>query len=80
MVSKAQGRVFLLVEPATLKGGKVLYYPPKTSRCKLASRNWNIQFWNRNIQNLKCSRYRQNRTLRFVKTDCLVFHSSHLAF
>jgi hypothetical protein len=30
-------------------GGELLYYPLKTSHWKLASRNWNIRFWNRNI-------------------------------
>jgi hypothetical protein len=61
--------------------------PLKTSRWKLASKN-------RNIQNLKYSRYRENQTLLFEKPDCLifhglvrcvvyediVFHSSHLSF
>jgi hypothetical protein len=67
--------------------GKLLYYPLKTSRWKLASRNWNIQF-------LKYSRYRPNRTLRFGNRnirffqglvrgevyEAIVFHSSHLGF
>jgi hypothetical protein len=75
-------------------GGKLLYYPSKINHWKLASRNRNIQFWNRNICNSKYSHYRQNRTLRFVKPGCLVFsgsvrsivyeaivfYSSHLAF
>jgi hypothetical protein len=30
--------------PQMREGGKLLYYPPKTSRWKLASRNWNIRF------------------------------------
>jgi hypothetical protein len=93
---KAQGRVFSLVKPATLKGGKgkLLYYPPKTTRSKLDSRNQNIRFWNRNIRFLKYSRYRPNRTLRFENQnirffqglvrggvyEAIVFHSSHLGF
>jgi hypothetical protein len=35
-------------ETSTLQrreGGKLLYYPPKTSHWKLACRNQNIQFW-----------------------------------
>jgi hypothetical protein len=35
-------------ETSTLQrreGEKLLYYPPKTSHWKLASRNQNIQFW-----------------------------------
>jgi hypothetical protein len=88
----------LLVAPAASKGGrgKLLYLPPppKTNRWKLASKKWNIRFWNRNIRNLKTTRYRQNRTLRFGKSNChvfpgsvrgevyvaIVFHSSHLCF
>jgi hypothetical protein len=58
------------------EGGKLLYYPSKTSHRKLASTNRNIQFSNRNIRHLKYSRYRQNRRLRFVKPDCLVFPGS----
>jgi hypothetical protein len=68
-------------------GGKFLYYPPKTSRWKLASRNRNNHF-------LKYSRYRPNRTLwlgnqniRFFQGlvrggvyEAIMFHSSHLGF
>jgi hypothetical protein len=70
--------------PQRKKWGKLLYYPPKTSHWKLASRNWNIRF-------LKYSRYRPNRTLQFghrniqffqglVRGESIVFHSSHLGF
>jgi hypothetical protein len=76
------------------EGEKLLYLPPKTSHWKLASKNWNIRFWNRIIQNLKYSRYRENRTLRFENQNILfsqglvrggvykaiVFHSSYLSF
>jgi hypothetical protein len=41
------------------EGGESFYTcPPKTSRWKLASKNWNIQ-------NLKSSRWSQNRTIQF---------------
>jgi hypothetical protein len=62
-VSKAQRRVFSSVETAPSKGwrGELLYYLLKTSCWKLASRNSNFWFWNRNIWNLKYSRYRQNQ-------------------
>jgi hypothetical protein len=69
------------------KRGKLLYYPSKTSRWKLASKNWNIRF-------LKYSRYRPNRALQFGNRNirlfeglvrdgvykAIVFHSSHLKF
>jgi hypothetical protein len=75
-------------------GGKLLYYPPKSSRWKLASTNQNIRFWNQNIQFLKYSRYRSNRTfgfgnqnIRFFQGlvrgevyETIVFRSSHLGF
>jgi hypothetical protein len=35
--------------PQKREGWECLYYPPETSRWKLASRNRNIRFWNRNI-------------------------------
>jgi hypothetical protein len=88
-LTKVYGYVFLLVEPATFKGGKgeAFILSKKTSRWKLASRN-------QNIQNLKYSRYRPNRTLRFGNRNIqfsqglvrarvykvIVFHSSHLGF
>jgi hypothetical protein len=50
--------------------------PPKTSRWELISRNWNIRFENRNIQNWKYSCYRKNRILQFGKPNCLVFLGS----
>jgi hypothetical protein len=96
-VSRAQGRVFSFLELATLKagkGGSFYTIPQKTSRWKLASRNLNIRFWNRNIWFLKYSCYRPNRTLcfgnrniRFFQDlvragvyEAIVFHSSHLGF
>jgi hypothetical protein len=86
---RIMGWVLSLVEPAASKGrrGKLLYLPPKSSRWKLANRNWNI--WNLNY-----SCYSLNRTLRFGKPEhsiflglkrcvvfeVIVFHSSHLGF
>jgi hypothetical protein len=81
-------------QPPKEGGGKAFILSPKNSHWKLASRNQNIQFWNRNIQNLKYSHYRANRTLRFENRNILffqglvrggvyeviVFHSSHLDF
>jgi hypothetical protein len=71
--------------PQRREGEKLLYYLPKTSRWKLASRNWNIRF-------LKYSRYRSNQTLQFGNQnirffqglvrggvyETIMFHSSHL--
>jgi hypothetical protein len=96
-LTKALGMSIFVGRTSSLqrREGWIFYtYPPKTSHWKLASKNWNIWFWNRNIQNLKYSCYRQYRTLRFGKPDCLifpgsvrcivyeaiVFHSSHLGF
>jgi hypothetical protein len=77
-LTKALGWEFSLVELVGLKGGKGEAFKPspKTNHWKLASRNWNIRFWNRNIWNLKYSRYRKNWTLWFGKPYCLVFPSS----
>jgi hypothetical protein len=76
------------------EGGGSFYTCPKNSCWELASKSLNIQFWNKNIQNLNYSRCRQNRTIRFGKSNCpifpgsvicvvyevTVFHSSHLVF
>jgi hypothetical protein len=72
---KGSRKSILLVEPASSKGGrgKLLYYPPKTSRWKLASRSRNIQFWNQNIWFLKYIRYRSNRTLWFGNRNIQFF-------
>jgi hypothetical protein len=81
-------------QPSKEGRGKLFILPPKTSRWKLASRNQNIRFWNRNIQFLKYSRYRPNQTLQFGNLnirffqglvrggvyEAIVFHSSHLGF
>jgi hypothetical protein len=37
-------------QPSKEGRGKLLYYPPTISYWKLASRNWNIRFWNQNIR------------------------------
>jgi hypothetical protein len=68
-------------------GGSFYIFLSKTSCWELASKN-------RNIRNLNISRYRQNRAIRFSKSDCpifpgsmryevyeaIVFHSSHMGF
>jgi hypothetical protein len=59
--------------PQRKEGGKLLYYSPKNSHWKLASRNWNIRFWNRNIRFLKYSRYRAIRILRFGNRNIQFF-------
>jgi hypothetical protein len=82
--------------PAPSKGGRgeAFILAPQTSCWKLASKNWNIQFWNRNTQNLKYSRCSPNQMLRCEKSEysvflgsergkmceAIVFHSSHLGF
>jgi hypothetical protein len=55
------------------EGEKLLYYSLKTSHWKLASRNRKIRFWNRNIQFLKYSSYKANRTVRFGKQNIRFF-------
>jgi hypothetical protein len=58
------------------EGGGSFYTPPphkKTSYWKLASRNQNLRFWKRNIQNLNYNRYNPNRTLQFGNPEYLVF-------
>jgi hypothetical protein len=67
-LTKALGWEFSLDEPTTSKGGRgktFIFVPQKTSHWKLASKNRNIQFWNRNIRLLKYSHYMPNWTLRF---------------
>jgi hypothetical protein len=81
-------------QPSKEGRGKLLYYSPKTRGWKLANRNRNIRFYNRNIQFLKYSRYRPNWTLRFGNRnirifssfvragvyEAIMFHSSYLSF
>jgi hypothetical protein len=97
-LTKALGMSIFIGGTSSLQkseGGEAfILAPQKLVIGKLASKNRNIWFWNRNIRNFKYSCYRQNWTLRFGKPDCLifpssvrcvvcviiVFHSSHLGF
>jgi hypothetical protein len=56
-------------QPPKEGGEKLVYCPPITSRWKLASRNQNIRFQNRNIQNLKYSYCRPNRNIWFSRVQ-----------
>jgi hypothetical protein len=57
-------------------GGKLLYFTQKISHWKLASKNWNIQFWNRSHLSHPGSR-KLNRSLHTCAQDVQITRTAN---